>query len=96
MIHYDELAKRLAKLKPGENLILKVDGMLSPGKDRDGEAKPPAVENGALVKVLKVEVDSVQVQTEKGKKVVFGHSIGARKLELTDKTDFPKPEEPKK
>lgn len=102
MIHYDELAKRLGKLKPGENLILKVDGMLSPGKDRDGEPKLPAVENGALVKVLKVDVDSVQVQTVAGKKVVFSHSVGARKLELTAHADFPKDgsatgqEEPKK
>lgn len=90
MIHYDELAKRAEKLKSGENIMLKVDGMLSPGRDRDGEALPPPVANGMLVKVISVQADGVTVATAQGKKLAFTHGTGARKLELTALTDFPK------
>lgn len=92
MIEYKSLAEKQAKLAAGKNLILKVSGMASPGKDRDGEPLPPPVENGALVKVTKVHPDSVDVVTAAGKKLTFGHTHGANRLELTQHEDFPKGE----
>ena len=82
MIHFDQLTKRLGKLKAGELLLLKVDGMLSPGKDRDGNAIPPAIRNGTLVRVLETDVDGVKVATQDGKELEFVHSTGARKLDI--------------
>lgn len=88
MIHYDELTKKLAKKDPAKKLILKVSGMLSPGRDRDGNPKPPTFADGTLVKVNKVLPDGVEVEDVTGKKATFMHTIGARKLELTPLTDF--------
>jgi len=82
VIHYDQLTKRLGKLKDGELLLLRVDGMLSPGLNRDGEPLPPPVKNGTLVRVLETDVDEVKVADQAGKELIFAHSHGARKLEM--------------
>ncbi|MDE2102330.1 MAG: hypothetical protein KGL39_34105 [Patescibacteria group bacterium] len=92
MIHYNQLKKKAAKLADGEHLILRVSKMIATGRDRDGNPKPPQVPNDSLVKVLAVHADSVEVETEAGKKVVFSHALGADKLELTPMRGFPKAE----
>jgi hypothetical protein len=96
MIDYRQLAEKHAKLETGKHLILKVSGMVSPGKDRDGEPLPLPVANDTLVKVTKVHADSVDVVTQAGKKLTFGHLHGANRLELTGHADWPKPEAPAK
>lgn len=94
MIHYNQIQNRFLKLTGEELLILKVSGMLSPGKNKtDGEPRPPKIANGTLVKVVEAGTDQVKVATEDGKTtLVFSHSTGARRLEYTRLTGFPKVE----
>ena len=97
MIHYNQIEKRLAKRKQGEEVILIVSGMIAIGRyraghEKEGEPIPPAIENGTHVKVLTVDADSIQVATEQGKKLTFGGAVGARKLEETNLKAFPKNE----
>jgi urease accessory protein UreE len=84
MIHYDEIRTALVKLKPGELLILRVEGMLSPGKNlQTGEPLLPKLRNGTLVRVVKGGLDNVTVATEDGQLMeVLAHTTGARHLSV--------------
>ena len=64
MIHFNKIAAAVAEREKegkGRKVILKVSGMKSPGKDRDGEPIPPKIANGTLVAVIETDVDSVTV-----------------------------------
>lgn len=92
-LRFPVLSEALEKAAKGDKLvILRCTGMLSPGKNRDGEVIPPKLKDGTLVKLLETYPDGCKVATEDGAiEMEFMHALGSRKLDLTEFTEFPKP-----
>ena len=85
MIHYNQIEKKFRARKEGQEVVLKITGMVSPGRyraghEKEGEVIPPKPANDTLVRVTEVGVDYVKVEDPDGNKFTFCHLVGASRL----------------